>query len=170
MEVNGIAVPVGENLHLDVPWTSHIFFDENAGIAEGSLGFALSAFQRRIEVGMAVDAPHALAPAAGDGLDKNRVADLVRFLFEEFRLLPIAMVPGNDGYAGTFHQRLGPVFQSHGVDRSGWRANKGNAYVEAGLGEIGILREKAVTRMNALRARRLGCRDQFLDRKIALRW
>jgi hypothetical protein len=78
------------------------------------LRLALRRFQRGVEAGMLVDAPHTLAAAAGDRLDQQRIAELVGFLLEEFRLLPLAVIAGHHRHAGFFHQRLGAVFQPHG--------------------------------------------------------
>ncbi len=46
------------------------------------------------------------------------------------------------------------------------RPDEGDAGVEAGLGELGILGEKAVARVHAVGARRLGDRNQFVDTQI----
>ena len=53
IEVNGVAVPVGKDLHFDVARGRHIFFDQYAVVAEGGFRFALGAFQCRIKIGVA---------------------------------------------------------------------------------------------------------------------
>ena len=45
-----------------------------------ALRLALRAFERGVELGVLVDAAHALAAAAGDRLDQHRIADLVGLL------------------------------------------------------------------------------------------
>ena len=67
-EMDGVAVAVGEDLQFDVARMADILLDQHAGIAEGGLRLALRGFQRGVEVGVLVDAPHALAAAAGAAL------------------------------------------------------------------------------------------------------
>ena len=116
-EMNGVAVAVGEDLQFDMARMADVLLDQHAGIAERALRLALRGFERGVEIGVLVDAPHALAAAAGHRLDQQRVAELVGFLLEEFRLLPLAVIAGHHRHAGFFHQRLGAVLQAHGADR-----------------------------------------------------
>ena len=125
-------------------------------------------FERGLELGVLVDAAHALAAAARDRLDQHRVADLVGFLLEKRGVLPLAVIARHDRHAGLLHQRLGAVFEAHGADRAGRRADECNARSDAGLGELRIFRKEAVARMNALRARALRDLDQPIDAEIAL--
>ncbi len=87
-------------------------------------------FERRIEIGMAVDAPHAFAAAAGDRLDQDRVPDLIGFLLEEFWLLHLPVIAGHDRNTGLLHDGLGAVLQTHGADRLDRRSDKGNAGID----------------------------------------
>src|SRR5215813_1241689 len=163
VKVNGITVSVREDLQLDVSRTCHIFFNQDADIAEGSPGFALSTFQRGFEIGMTINAAHALTTAASHSFYQNRIANLVGLLLKEFWLLPVAVIPKDNGYIGLLHEHLGSIFQAHHTDRLGWRTDKGDACIKTGLGEICIFRQKAITGMNALRACGLGCCDQSVD-------
>src|SRR5262245_32958601 len=164
VQVNGMTVPIGKDLNLDVSRARDISFNQDPFIPERRLGFALSTFQRSIEIGMTVDPTHALAATAGNSLDEDRIPDLVGLLFEEFRFLPLTVIPGNDRDVGLLHESLGAVFQTHRTDGLGWRTDKDDAGVKTCLREIGILRQEAVTRMNALRACRLGGCYQLVDR------
>ena len=110
---------------------------------KADLRLALRAFQRGVEIGVRVDAAHALAAAAGDRLDQHRIADLVGLLLEEFRLLLVAVIAGHHRHAGLRHQRLGAVLQPHGADRGRRRADEDDAGV----------------------ARRLRAKSAFSDRK-----
>ena len=168
-QMDGVAVAVGEDLQLDVARMADIFFDQHAGVAKGRLRLALRRFQRGVEIGMLVDTPHALAAAAGSRLDQQRVAELIGLLLEEFRLLPLAVIAGHHRHAGFFHQRLGAIFQPHGADRGRRRADEGNAGGQAGLREIGVLGEEAVTGMHAVGAGRLRRGDQPGAREVTLR-
>ena len=115
--------------------------------------FALRAFERRVEIGVLVDAAHALAAAAGDRLDQHRIADLVGLLLEELRLLPLAVIARHHRHAGLLHQRLGAILQAHRADRRRRRADEDDAGGGAGFGERGVLGEKAVARMDAVARR-----------------
>ena len=129
---------------------------------------ALGGGERGFEIGVAVDAAHALAAAAGHRLDQHRIADLVGLLLEEFRLLHLAVIAGHHRHAGFLHQRLGAVLQAHGADRRGRRADEDDAGIDAGLREVGVLRQEAVAGMDAVGARRLRGGDQFVDAQIAV--
>ena len=168
VEMDGIAVGVGKHLQLDMPRRRNIFLDQHAGVAERTFGLALRALQRRVEIDVPIDAPHALAAAAGDRLDQHRIADLVGLLFEEGRLLTLAVIARHDRHAGLLHQRLGAVLQPHGADRRGRRPDEHDARLGAGLREFGVLGEKSVARMDALRAGLARHLDQPVDDEIAL--
>jgi hypothetical protein len=173
VEMNGIAVAVGEYLHFDMARRGDVFFDQHALVAEGGLGLAHGARQRRVEVGATIDAAHALAAAAGHRLDQNRVADLVGLLLEKYRLLPIAVIARHHRHAGLVHQRLGAVLETHGAHRRRRRADKDDTGIGAGLGKAGVLRQEAVAGMDAAGLRGLGGGDQLVDDEIALggrRW
>jgi hypothetical protein len=72
-------------------------------------------------------------------------------------------------HAGLLHQRLGAVLQAHGADRGGRRADEDDARGGAGLGELRVLGEEAVARMDRLGAAfaRLR-RSDALDDEVAL--
>ena len=52
-EMHDVAVPVGEDLDLDVPRREHVFLDEHARVAEGAQRLALRARERGLELGRA---------------------------------------------------------------------------------------------------------------------
>ena len=149
--MHDIAVAVGEDLDLDVPRRQDVLLDQHPRIAEGARRLALGALERRLEIGRLVDAPHALAAAAGDRLDEHRIADLVGLLAQEFRLLPRAVIARHHGHAGLLDERLCGVLQPHGADRGGRRSDEHDAVLRAGLRELGALRQEAVARMDRRR-------------------
>ena len=126
------------------------------------------AFQRGIELGVLVDAAHALAAAARHRLDQHRVADLVGLLLEEFRVLQLAVIAGHHRHAGLLHQRLGLILQAHGADRGRRRPDEHDAGGRAGFGELRVLRTGSRSPDGCiLRLREARDRDQLLDREIA---
>jgi hypothetical protein len=128
-------------------------------IAEGVQRLALAGGQRGAEVLRAVDPAHALAAAAGAGLDQHRIADLGGTLGQEVRLLAIAVVAGRQRHAGLGHQRLGGRLAAHRADRAGRRA---------GLGEVLVLGQEAVAGVNRLRAGGAGRLQDAVAAQIAL--
>ncbi len=73
------------------------------------------------------------------------------------------MIAGDEGYTGFHHQGLGRRFRAHGADRRRRRADEDDPGGGAGIGEIGILGEEAVTGMNRLGAALPGGGDDALD-------
>ena len=76
MQVHGIAVLIGEHLHLDMPRAFDELFDEQGAVTECRLGFATTALEG-LGHGLAVrDRAHSATAAPGCGLEHDRVADL----------------------------------------------------------------------------------------------
>jgi hypothetical protein len=103
IEVNSVALLVGKDLQLDVTRARHIFLDQYATVAEGGLRFALCAFQCRIKIGVTVYAPHPFTTTAGDRFYEDRIAELIGFLHEKFRILPLTVIARDYGYACFLH-------------------------------------------------------------------
>ena len=110
------------------------------------------------------------APAAArDRLDEHRIADLIGLLAQEFRGLVVAVIAGHDRHAGPLHQRLGRAFQAHRPHRLGRRADEDDPALRAGFGEVGVLGQKAVARMQAFGADFSRQRDDGVLIEIAVR-
>ncbi len=163
-EMHDVAVPVGEDLHLDVARRLDIALKQHLVVAEGGKRLALCAGERIVEVDDFGDAPHAAPAAAGDRLDQDRVADLIGLLLEEIGILPFAAVAGHDRHAGERHQTLGVGFRAHAADRRRWRPDEDQARGGRRFGEGGVLRKKAVARVDRLDTGRDRRRDDPLDR------
>ena len=71
----------------------------------------------------------------------------------------VAVVAGHQRHLGLFHQRLGLGLAAHGADRLGRRADEHQAGLGAGGGELLVLRQEAVARMDRLGTARLGRLD-----------
>ena len=143
---------VGEHLQFDVAGRGDVFLDQHPPVAERGLRLAHGALERGVEFDMRVDAAHAAPAPARDRLDEHRIADLIGLLAQEFRVLVVAVIAGHDRHAGPLHQRLGRAFQAHRPHRLGRRADEDDSGLRAGFGEIGVLGQKAVTRMQAFGA------------------
>lgn len=75
VEVQAVAVLVGEHLNLHVAWLEHVLFHQHARIAERRLCLTLGRRQGVGQLAFFLDHFHALAAAASAGLEQHRVAD-----------------------------------------------------------------------------------------------
>ena len=80
VEVDDVAVGVGEDLHLDVAGPVDEPLDEQRAVAERGRRLAAAALERLGHVAGAVHGAHAAPAAAGRRLEHHRVADLARRL------------------------------------------------------------------------------------------
>ena len=129
---------VAEDLNLDVPRPFDVFLDVDASIAEGrlSLGRSLLPGTRQREV--IGRHPHALAAAAGRGLQQDWEADL---LCDPHRLLLVgdqAIAARNRGHARLPGQGPGGVFIAHEFHRLGRGADEADVARAADLREVGV--------------------------------
>ena len=168
-EMDDIPRGVGEDLDLDVTRRREKALDDDPAVAESRLRLAAGGGQRLVEAERPVDAPHAAAAAARDRLDQHRVADLVGLLAEKLRLLPLAVIAGQDRDAEPRRQRLRFGFQAHCPDRLGRRADENKAGRGAGFGKGGVLGEEAVARMDCRGVRLLGGGEDADRREVAFR-
>ena len=145
VQVQQIAVIVGENLHFQVAGARQIFFQEHAGIAERGARFALRFFEQRRELRWVAHHAHAAPAAAHGGFHDDRVADFLR----DF----LRFAGGFDGIFGARQHRDtrggcepsrgGLVAKQFQQRRRG--TYKGDSGGLAGAREGGILGEEAVT-------------------------
>ena len=150
--VDDATMGVGEDLHLDVARPRDAFLDQHPARAEGAPALTPRRRQRRREIPRPVDPAHALAAAAGGGLDHHRVAEGPGAARQRRGALVAAVVAGHDRHAGLGHHRLGTVLGAHPLDRRGRRSDEDQAGPPAGGGEDRVLGEKSVARMDRLGA------------------
>ena len=150
-QMNGIAVPIGEHLHLDMTRMCQIALDQHTVIAEGGRGLLPCRVQCGGEFARVRHDPHAATAAAGHRLDHQREADR-----------------GSPGRRGTRHpgarrdnrataaRRISP---STSWPRTSipWRASptaearRRRCLPGAGFGERGVLRQEAIAGMDGIR-------------------
>ncbi len=113
--------------------------------------------------------PHALAAAAGRGLDHDGVADLVG----DFRRLCRALDHAEVARDGRDLRRIGEFLRfdlvPHRLDRAGVGADEDNPGLGERVCERRPLGEKAVARVDGLGAGLLAGGDDLFDREIGLR-
>src|SRR5208282_3471972 len=168
-EPDGIAVLVGQYLHLDVARIDDRLLDIDFAVAERTLRFALRRFERGTKFLARVHQAHAFATPASRCLQHHGVADALRDFFAFFGRGEAARGSGNKRYAGFFHLLTGAGFRahhSHGV-RSG--PYKLHARIGARLRELRVFREEAVAGMDRLSARAFRDVENLVYPQIRLR-
>ena len=158
-QVDDVAVLVGQHLDLDVPRFLDVLLGEDAAVAEGRDGLVGGPLEPVPALGVVVHHAHALAAAAGGGLEHHRVADLPGDLHGMVGAVDDAGVAGNGGDAGLLRQLLGGDLVAHAVDGVDLRADEDDAGLRQGLGEGRPFRTGSRSRGAPLR-RRCSCRPR----------
>ncbi|MNO81996.1 hypothetical protein D3C76_732550 [compost metagenome] len=168
VEVQAVAVLVGEHLDFHVTWLEQVFFHQHPRIAERRLRLTLGRGQGFGQLADVLDHFHAFAAAARGGLEQHRVADAFAGGAEGFQVLGFAVITGHQWHASGFHQGFGGGLAAHGVDGRGRWAEENQTGVFNGAGESGVLRQKTIAGVNRLGAAGLGGGDQLVDLQITV--
>ena len=167
-QMHDIAMGIAEDLDLDMARACDIDLQQDAVIAEGGLRLAAAGGQSGGEILRAVHPAHALAPASGDGLDQQRVADALGLGGQAGVGLILSQIAGRGRHTGFHHQRLGGVLQPHGADGGRAWPDPDQPGGENGFGERCVLGEEAVTGMDGLRPAGVRGGEEFLRHQITL--
>ncbi len=159
---------VGEDLRLDMSWGWQVALEDHPVVAEGAGGFASGGLERLGEIILRVHHAHALAAAAGRGLEHQRKADALGFGHERVVGLVVAVVARNQRHVGGFHFRLGGGLGAHQVHGLGRGADQGQAGIAQGAREIGVLGQETVAGMDGLCIRFLRRGDDAFDVQVGL--
>ena len=152
-----------------MPRIFDVFFNEHAVVAEARFRLRRGGEEAFAHlIGRARDA-HALAAAAGARLDHDRIADAVGDLDRLLRAFDHAKIAGHGGDLRCRRRLLALDLVAHRLDGVDVRPDERDAGRLQRLGEGGILRQKAVARMDRFRARLLGRLDDLLHHEIGLR-
>ncbi len=164
-EVDDLAVGVREDLDLDVAGAEDRPLDEHPGVAEGALRLAHRCGERLGQVVADVDAAHPAPAAAGDGLDEDREADLVRG-----REQGVGVVGGlgrlQHGQAGPLRGGDGGDLVAGHLQHVRGRPDERDPGLLAGGGQVGVLGQEAVARVDRVRAALLGDPDDLRDVEV----
>ena len=152
MQVNRFAVIVAKHLNFNVAGVEDVFLDQHGGIAKTGLALARGSGKVFGKIGGVIDAPHPLATAARAGFDEDRIADFGGAFGQKCRVLVGTMIARHNRHARLLHQRLGGILQAHRADGTGAGADKGQARSSYFIRKIGVFRQKAIARMDGLRA------------------
>ena len=150
VKVDDVSVPVAQNLHLDVLGPPDELFQKHRCIAKGPQSLVLRLVEQAFEVGLLLHHAHAASATAEGRLDDERESDLPRQLEGLAAVLHRIVRARQGGHAQAFRLRAGRHFVAHQFEALRFRPDKKNPLAGAGPGEFGILREKAVARMDRI--------------------
>jgi hypothetical protein len=161
-------VVIAEDLDLDVARPLEVALEEQRVVAEGAGRLALGRLEGRRQLVRSPDDAHALAAAAGRGLDQQREADRQALAAQARDLLIVAVIAGHHRHAGGDRALLGRLLRAEERDHQRRRADEGQAGGRHRLGEVGVLRQEAVAGVDRVGAALGRRRDQPLDQQVAV--
>ena len=166
VEVNDVAVLIPENLHLDVFGAGNVLLEKHGRIAEGATGFALGLVEQLGQFRFLLHHPHAASTTAEGRFDDEGKADGLGRLESGGAICQGFLGSGQRGHAHSFGNGAGGGFVAHHFQDFRARSDEGDSGAGAGAGELGILAQEAVARMNGIDAFGLGDGDDAFDVEI----
>ena len=135
-QMDDIAVFIAQDLKFNMVRPFDIFLDENAAVAEGRLCFARGNCHILTQLLVGPDDPQAATPAAGAGLDHNRVVDTMDECQGLFEAGHSTFGAWHDWDARLLRNLPRLDLAAHQINCLGRRTNEGNAGRLAEAGEI----------------------------------
>src|SRR5262249_14949294 len=134
VQMNGMAIGVGQDLHLNVTRFLDELLHVHAIVTEGRFGLRAHSTQGRGDLVTAVDETHPFAATAGRGFKHHRETDLIGG-FNDLVLTAQHVGAGNYRYASLLHDGAGGDLIAHLFDRFGHGADEDDASLLASAGE-----------------------------------
>ncbi len=156
IQVDDVAVGVREHLHLEVPGVAHQLLDEHLVLAEGRARLATGRLDLLGQLVDVVDHAHAAAAAAPARLEHDGQADGLGDPPAFVVVVGQRRGGGHDRDVGLLRQMARGHLGAELLHDVRWRADEGDPGVGAGPGELRVLGEKAVTRVDGVHARIVG--------------
>ena len=166
LQIDGIAVCIGDQLDLYVARLLDELLDENPVVAKGIFRFGLAGGKTFMGLLVVEGHAQALAAAAGGCLDHHRVADALCNLHRLFGCVDRRVVAGYGIDLGLQRQFLRGDLVAHRGHRVVFGADENDAAFFQPARELRILGEEAVTRMHGLGTGRLAGSDDLVDQQI----
>src|SRR4029077_15134801 len=168
-QAHHVAILVGEDLKLDMPWTLDELLHVEIAIAEGSSGLRLRRCEQAGELLFTAHNAHAAAAAPGRRLDDHRKTDLAR-PFQRFAVVgEDSFGTRKNGYARLLPTRPGLSLFAHEPGNFRRWPDKLDIAGLGNLGEIGVLCEQSITRVNGVYVGDFCRADDGRDIEIAQR-
>ena len=161
-------VPVAQDLDLDVARSLDEALDVDGRVVEAGAGFGGGATERGLEFLLFAHQAHALAAAAGRGLEHHRIADLPGSGAGRPGVGQGLGTARHDRYSGRRHQAPALDLRPHGRDRLRGRADEDHSALLAAASEAGVLGQETVAGMDRVGADVRGQVDDLPGQQIAL--
>ena len=167
-QVDACAIGVGKDLHLHMARLQQCAFDEQVATAKAGQRFGSGTRQRRRQLRQVGDQAHAAPSPTRHRLDHEGCTDARSLGGKAFVALVVAGVPGQAGHAVRMGQGLGPRLVAQCAD-GGWQgADPGQARIDHGLGEVGVLAEEAIAGVHGIGAGGTGGGQQLVGAQVGV--
>ena len=168
VQVDEIAVIVAEDLHLDMARAADQLLQIDLVVAERGQAFAPRGLHLVGELGLVPDLAHAAPAAAPARLEHDRKTDLPGEAGGLVRVARQRTGGRDDRDAGGLRDFPGRHLVAELAHDFGTGADERDAGVGAGLGEIGVLRQETVARMDRVGPVLARHPKHFVDAEIGL--
>ena len=155
-------------LHFNVAWPGEVALNVNFIATKECFGFALCGVHCLLHFGGRLHNLHAASAATEGSLNGKWPTVLVAEVLNFFCRSNELGRTGNNGGSAAQGSLAARDLVAHFYNGCGWWPNEGNAKVGNGLSELGILGEKAITRVNAVGATFLDGVQNSLGVEVAL--
>ncbi len=167
-QVDDVAVPVAQNLELDVSRAREILLDVDLAVAERGERFGPRQLKRSREILRVGGDAHSLSAAAGRRLDDHGKADFPREPESFVRVVNRPVRARNDRHSDVLHRLAGGGLVAHEPDLLRGRSDEVDVGRDARLGELRVLGEETVAGMDGVGAGDLGGGDDARDVEVGL--
>ena len=152
-EMDHVALRIGDNLELDVAGLFKILLQVHLARAERGLALGASEREQARQLACVAHDPHPLAAAARRRFDQHRITDRlgVRLRIAQLRDAG-AFAARQHRHAGALHDPARARLIAHQADMAGARPDEPQSGAMAGFGEIAVLGQEAVARMDRVGA------------------
>ncbi len=168
-EVQDLAVLVGQDLHLDVARVLDELLEIHGAVAERGFGLRARGVKTGDERRLVARDAHAASAAARRGLDHHRVTDLLRDVERALLVVDRAVRSGHDGNTGFFRELSCGDLVAELRDRLRLGTDEVDLARAAHLGEVRVLRQESVARMDRFDVGHFGGGDDRRNVEVRLR-
>ena len=165
---DAVAEAVREHLEFHVARAQHELLQIDIVVGESRGGLGLRRLVFLLQVLGAMHFAHALAASAGAGLDEHGIAHALRELASLQGGVDGAVAAGHGGNAAALHGVARDALVAHGLDAIGRGADPDYIVVLADAGELRVLGQKPVARVDGLGAGVLRGGDDAGHHQVAL--